>query len=257
MSNENVKKLAFEDYKQGMKYKDIALKYNVKLSTIKTWASRYWKKLQPKKENATSKIKKLQPSKKDKQTDLANKLIEAVYDDDDLSVEQQRFCLYYVMSNNALQSYLKAYRCSYESASASAYRLLGKVRIKEKIKELKEIMREHINLDVNDMIIFLSKVVKSDVRDYIKFGKRKLELDEGKTISVNFVDLLDSDMVDTSLIQEVKQGKDGVSIKLIDKRWAWDKLEKLLGWDSEATNEDNVVIIDDIPEIGNDNESNN
>lgn len=253
MPNENIKNLAFEDYKKGMKYKDIADKYNVKLSTIKSWAARYWKKLQPKNKVATLKPKKLQPEEKDNKTVLADKLVEAVYEDGNLTAEQQKFCLYYVMSNNALQSYLKAYRCTYESASASACRLLGNVKIKKKIKELKEIMREHINLDVNDMIVFLSKVVKSDVRDYIKFGTRKLDIDEGKTITVNFVNLLDSDTVDTSLIQEVKQGKDGVSIKLVDKRWAWDKLEKLLGWSNENNAENDVVIVDNIPEIKDDN----
>ena len=47
MTNKNVKDLAFEDYCAGMKYKDIAEKYDINLSTIKSWASRYWKKLQP------------------------------------------------------------------------------------------------------------------------------------------------------------------------------------------------------------------
>lgn len=35
---------AFADYQNGMKYKDIAVKYNVSLSAVKSWASRYWKK---------------------------------------------------------------------------------------------------------------------------------------------------------------------------------------------------------------------
>lgn len=36
--------LAYEDYKNGMKYKQIAEKYDVSLSAVKSWASRYWKK---------------------------------------------------------------------------------------------------------------------------------------------------------------------------------------------------------------------
>lgn len=36
--------LAYEDYKNGMKYKQIAEKYGVSLSAVKSWASRYWKK---------------------------------------------------------------------------------------------------------------------------------------------------------------------------------------------------------------------
>lgn len=254
MSNENIRELAYEDYCAGLKYKEIADKYNVKLSTIKSWATRYWKKkkLQPKEKVATKSIKRLQPQNEDTSHKIVKELKDAVMSDDSLTAEQQKFCIYYVMSNNALQSYLKAYRCSYECASASAYRLLGKVRIKEKISELKEIMREHIQLDVNDMVIFLSKVVKSDIRDYLKFGRRTIELSEGNTITVNFVDLLDSDTVDTTLIQEVKQGRDGVSLKLVDKRWAWEKLEKLLGWTTQEEASEEVIIIDNIPEVSDD-----
>ncbi|WP_206458691.1 helix-turn-helix domain-containing protein [Anaerovorax sp. IOR16] len=54
---------AFKDWKKGVKYKDIADKYGVSLSTVKSWASRYWKKEgcnQNKKKVATSN-KKLQP----------------------------------------------------------------------------------------------------------------------------------------------------------------------------------------------------
>ena len=36
--------LAYADYKRGMKYKEIAEKYGVTLSAVKSWASRYWKK---------------------------------------------------------------------------------------------------------------------------------------------------------------------------------------------------------------------
>ena len=35
---------AFEDWKKKMKYQQIADKYGVSLSTVKSWASRYWKK---------------------------------------------------------------------------------------------------------------------------------------------------------------------------------------------------------------------
>lgn len=47
MANEEVKQnyeLAYEDYIQGMKYKEIAEKYGVTISAVKSWASRYWKK---------------------------------------------------------------------------------------------------------------------------------------------------------------------------------------------------------------------
>ena len=41
--------LAEIDYKSGMKYKDIAEKYNVSLNTVKSWKTRYWGKVADKK----------------------------------------------------------------------------------------------------------------------------------------------------------------------------------------------------------------
>ncbi|MFV0529492.1 MAG: phage terminase small subunit [Lachnospiraceae bacterium] len=36
--------LAFEDYQKGLKYKQIAEKYDVTLNTVKSWKTRYWNK---------------------------------------------------------------------------------------------------------------------------------------------------------------------------------------------------------------------
>lgn len=44
---------AYEDYKQSMKYKDIAEKYGVSLSAVKSWAARYWNKEKDKGKVAT------------------------------------------------------------------------------------------------------------------------------------------------------------------------------------------------------------
>ena len=63
------KQQAFEDWKNGMKYKEIAEKYGISLSTVKSWAIRYWKKNEPEKvatneeKVATTTAKKLQPEK--------------------------------------------------------------------------------------------------------------------------------------------------------------------------------------------------
>ena len=63
------KQQAFEDWKNGMKYKEIAEKYGISLSTVKSWAIRYWKQQEGKKvatneeKVATTTAKKLQPEK--------------------------------------------------------------------------------------------------------------------------------------------------------------------------------------------------
>ena len=42
--NLELREQAFADYQQGMKYREIAEKYGVSLSAVKSWATRYWKK---------------------------------------------------------------------------------------------------------------------------------------------------------------------------------------------------------------------
>lgn len=49
--------LAYEDYKSGMKRKDIAAKYQVSINTVKSWKQRHWNK----KEGAPQKKKKGAP----------------------------------------------------------------------------------------------------------------------------------------------------------------------------------------------------
>jgi hypothetical protein len=52
--------VAYLDYQKGMKYKDIAEKYNVSINTVKSWKSRYWnnKSVQPKVKKVATKNKK-------------------------------------------------------------------------------------------------------------------------------------------------------------------------------------------------------
>lgn len=57
----DVRDEAFADWKKGMKYKEIAEKYGVSLSTVKSWASRHWKSKEGERV-ATKGRKKLQPS---------------------------------------------------------------------------------------------------------------------------------------------------------------------------------------------------
>lgn len=65
MQNE-VKKyeLAEKDYREGMKYAEIAKKYEVSLSTVKSWKKRYWSEvatLEKDSAKKSQKIKRLQP----------------------------------------------------------------------------------------------------------------------------------------------------------------------------------------------------
>ncbi|WP_432748224.1 terminase small subunit [Pectinatus frisingensis] len=228
---------AYQDYCAGMKYKEIAEKYNIKsVSTVKSWATRYWKVATTNKEVATER-----KSCNHKKV-IKKKLLDSVDNNNDLTEKQRLFCIFYATSNNATQSYLKAYQCNKTTAMVEGCNHLKNIKIKAEIKRLKEILRATLNIDVSDMIQYCLKVVGADIGEYVTFGRRKVPvmgafgpIIDKKTKKpimheINYIDANESCKLDTSLLQEIKQGRDGISIKMADKKWAWDKLEKYFGW---------------------------
>ena len=220
-----------------MKLVDIAHKLSLPEGTVRRWKSTYkWDGERSDKKSERSGKKKT--AKKEQIDDGTKETLE----NDDLSPEQQLFCIYYSKTFNATQSYLKAYKCNYAAAHASGSRLLTKVSIQEEIKRLKEIKRQQILAGEEDIVELQMRIAFSDIGDYLTFGREAVPVmsmygpvkvkDEitGKkkilTENINVVRLNESDMVDTQLIQEVKQGRDGVSVKLADKQKAMEWLTK-------------------------------
>ena len=163
----------------------------------------------------------------------------------ELNPKQELFCQYYAKNNNALQSYLKVYECTKEQANANAYRLMGNDGIKQRVAELKAEQRLDVNVTKEDLILYCLRVVAADPGEYVKFECKEFPIltkegpvkDENGNIltrPVNVISVEDSAKLDTSVITEAKQGRDGISFKLEDKKWAWEKLEKYLGFDIDS-----------------------
>ncbi|GIN37810.1 terminase small subunit [Heyndrickxia oleronia] len=157
-------------------------------------------------------------------------------EDSELTEKQRLFCLYYVRSFNATQSAIKA---GYSPATAHVQgpRLLGNVRVREEIKRIKQCMTNELFIEAMDVLNKYIKIAFSDITDYLTFGQREVQVmgafgpvvdKKGKPVmkEVNYVDFKESGVVDGTIISEVKQGKDGVSIKLEDRKWALDKLDR-------------------------------
>ncbi|WP_440705918.1 terminase small subunit [Heyndrickxia oleronia] len=227
--------LAEKDYVKGMKYKDIAEKYDVSLNTVKSWKKRYgWNRDRgaPKEKSVHTKKKVAPPVGDD---DNAQEItLDNFLEDSDLTEKQRLFCLYYVRSFNATQSAIKA---GYSPATAHVQgpRLLGNVRVREEIKRIKQYITNELFIEAMDVLNKYIKIAFSDITDYLTFGQREVQVmgafgpvedENGYPVmkEVNYVDFKESGIVDGTIISEVKQGKDGVSIKLEDRKWALDKL---------------------------------
>lgn len=236
--------LAYEDYKQGMKYKDIAEKHEVSINTVKSWKSRKWN-APPDKEGATKK-KKVAHKKK----------LQPVIENDDLTEQQKMFCLFYLQHFNATKAYQQAYQCDYQSANANSRRLIVKDSIKQELHRLKAELQQDTFVDVKDLIQEYVKQAFADISDFTEFGYDEYpftdingeevideETGEVKTYKVSNVSLKNSNEVDGTLIQEVKKGKDGVSVKLYDKQKAMGELMKYLA-DTSSGGTENITIVD-------------
>lgn len=210
--------LAYEDYKNGMKYKDIADKYDVSINTVKSWKSRKWNA--PPKEVATKK-KKVAHKKE----------LQPVIENDDLTEQQKMFCLFYLQHFNATKAYQQAYGCDYNSARANSIRLIAKDSIKKELHRLKAELQQDVFVDIKDLIQEYIKQSFADMSDFTEFGQEMVEFSDGEERPVSFVRLKNASEVDGTLIQEIKKGKDGVSVKLYDKQKAMGELMKYIATD--------------------------
>ena len=225
---------AQRDYLAGMKYKDIAEKYGISINTVKSWKQRDgWSRDGSKKgahKNEKGAHKKEVP-----------KAVVELVESDELNEQQKTFCLLYLKYKfNQTKAYREAYGCDYRTADANAYRLMGNDGIKKYIKALKLELRNNSFIDIQDIIAEYEAQFSADITDYVKFGKREIQImgpfgpikdEDGDVITkeVNYVDFVESDKVDGTLIKAVRMGKDGPVVELYDKQRALIELQKLIG----------------------------
>ena len=245
--NENVRApnydLAYIDYCKGMKYKEIAEKYGVTINTVKSWKTRYkWSK--DGKKGVHTKSKKVCTQNPDKKKPAESE-VKSVTENSDLTDKQRLFCIYYIRSFNATKAYQKAYGVDYPTAAANGPRMLRNARVKKEILSLKQERLNREFLSEADIFQKYMDIAFADITDYMEFGVEevpvmsmhgpvKIENPETKKKEIlkkkiNVVRFKNSSEVDGTILAEVKQGKDGASIKLADRM-------KALQWLSDHMN---------------------
>ncbi|MDU7782787.1 MAG: terminase small subunit [Bacillota bacterium] len=245
---------AFEIYKDhdgDIKLIDIAKELNIKDSQIRKWKSQdSWDEklkgaLPISKSNVTNQNENKTNIKKDIKEPIVEEVNEVIQNAE-LTDKQRLFCIYYIKYFNATKAYQKAYGCSYIVANVEGYKTLVKPSIKTEIEKLKKHKINQVMLSEEDIFQKYMDIAFSDIGDYLSFNKvrknRWTKNKDGEDIPVinpdtgeqdfyeyNVVELKDSSNVDTSLLQEVSEGKDGVKIKLQDKMKALQWLADHMG----------------------------
>ena len=150
-----------------------------------------------------------------------------------LTDKQRLFCLYYVKYFNATKAYQKAYECGYNTARVEGSKALANPNIKNEIKKLKEPIIESLSVSANDVFQKYIDIAFADITDYIEFGTEIFtyvdDLGQTKEEKRNYIRLKNSNVVDGSIVSEIKVGKDGVTVKLNDRikalQWLTDHMD--------------------------------
>lgn len=233
--NWNLIKQEYVESNGAVLLKDLAAKYNTKDSTVRSRKNREkWD--DELKSVATQQCKKqcnVAKKKQHKKVEVKNQEIEELINSE-LTDKQRLFCIYYNKCFNATKAYQKAYECSYYVANANGSRLLTNASIKEEITRLKASKFKGAMLEPEDLLQKYIDIAFSDITNYVEFGQKEItkvneDTGEEQNFKYNYVDFKECSEVDGTLISEVKQGKDGVSIKLQDKMKALDFLAKRIG----------------------------
>ena len=205
-------KLAKLDYINGMKQKDIATKHDIPINTLKSWIKRHnWKG-----DKVAPQTEKVAPLKIEVQE----------IDNPELNDKQILFCIEYLKCFNATKAYQRVYKCSYATAMTEGHRLKNSPKISQEIERLKNKMFADTKIDTRAVLQKWIDIAFADIGDYLTFGQEERETESGKIYTVNTVKLKDSAELDTSIVTEVKEGREGVSVKLADKMKALDYLSK-------------------------------
>jgi phage terminase small subunit len=232
---------AYEIWKQhngDITNRAIAERLGIDEKKIAVWKQRdKWNVVQQSDNNVVQ--QKKQPAKKARSPNKKKPVVEEA-EEAELTDKQALFCMHYVKSFNATMAAIKA-GYSKDTAHVQGSRLLRNVKVAEYIRELKAELQEDLFISAKDVMNYYVKIAFADITDYVTFERK--DVYTGKTVAVlntdgsvkdmvpgvesyNEMFFKNSDEIDGTIVAEVKQGRDGVGVKLVDKKWALDKLDR-------------------------------
>lgn len=236
--------VALKLYRQGVLLKDISEQLGIPQGTLRRWKSAdKWDDVEGgsvQKNNERSQCSKQSERSEQKKMQNIEDDIASVMANDDLNDQQKLFCMFYIRSFNATKAYQKAYGCSYETALTNGSALLRNTQIRDEINRLKQNRYQRELINEIDIFQKYLDIAFADITDFVEFGQEEeyvigqfglVQVEDpvtGKKAplkqKVNTVKFRDSRSIDGTLITEVKNGRNGASIKLADRMKALDWL---------------------------------
>lgn len=222
----------------------IAGELDIPLPTVKSWKQRdAWgaKTRNPEKDAS----KRLKDASRKRRASANTAIARVVEQAEGLTDVEKDFCAHFVGCYNATQAAWRTGRYStYHSASQNGYDMLHRPAVQAEIKRLKEIKRAAILADADDIVELHMRIAFADITQFVEFGRETVdvmgmfgpvtiktkdpvtgeEVEQTLTREVNTVRFKEHGQVDGAVLAEVKQSKDGASVKLADRQKSLDFL---------------------------------
>lgn len=166
-----------------------------------------------------------------------------VIKDDSLTDKQKAFCEEYIVDLNATQAAIRA-GYSKKTADVQGPRLLGNVRVAEEIERLKRARSKRTQITADRVLEELATIGYSKITDYLEVVEKDVVVgykkdDKGqhdyeqpiirtkKVVEIKETKEMDPEAI--KAVSEIKQGANGISLKLYDKPSALEDIGRHLG----------------------------
>lgn len=155
-----------------------------------------------------------------------------------ITPKQERFLSVYLDTGNASEAYRQAYNCQRmkdATITVKASELLKNGNVTVRLRQLQSDLKKVSDVKKEAILEELACIAFSDIRDYVIF--------DGTGIRFKSWDELTDRQA--RAIESIKQGRNGIELKLHGKSWSVERICKMLGFDSP---EDINLSLDRMPE---------
>lgn len=147
-----------------------------------------------------------------------------------LTVKQEKFCNKYIECGNASEAYRFAYGCKKmkdETINRTSFDLLNNHKVTARIDELKAELKAKSDITKERILEEMSAILEAKITDYLEFDGTSIKFKNFNTLTERQV----------RAIESIKEGKNGIELKLHGKNWSIDRICKMLGFDAPVVME--------------------
>lgn len=142
-----------------------------------------------------------------------------------MTPKQEKFCQKYLELGNASEAYRQVYSCrrmKEKQVWEEASKLLKNPKVTQRIKGLQEEMRKRSDVTKEEVLRMLRGIMYADIRQFLTIKEGSVQWKE----STEWTDEM------AMQVESVKQGKDGLELRLNSRTWSIQRICKMLGFDA-------------------------